>query len=98
MAARGKMTMGSRLGFSRNIRYASEYKKCRLRDRWLWLYRKGNVVSMSEGLVRTEVGSDGVRGGVYGGGGYWRDVESMFDIVKAMEEWLNRVVGIRRVD
>lgn len=87
-------------GLSRSNRYGSEYKKCGLRERWLWLHRKGDVVTMSESLGRIEVRRTAheVGGVAIAIADIGRDVERVSEMVRSMEGRLNRVVGVRRVE
>ncbi|OAG00850.1 uncharacterized protein CC84DRAFT_1053813, partial [Paraphaeosphaeria sporulosa] len=78
-------------GLSRSNRYGSEYKKCGMRERWLWLHRKGDVVTMSEGLSRIEVRRTAHEVGAVAMAvtDIGRDVEGMFEMIRAMEGRLN---------
>ncbi|KAF1971612.1 hypothetical protein BU23DRAFT_590533 [Bimuria novae-zelandiae CBS 107.79] len=58
-------------------------------ERWLWLHRKDDVITMSEGLARIEVRRTAHEVGA---------VAMMFESIRQMEGRLNRVVGVRRVD
>lgn len=87
-------------GLGRSNRYGTEYKKCGLKERWLWLHRKGDVVTMSEALSRIEVRRTAHEVGAVAMAvaDIGRDIEDMFESIRAMEGRLNRVVGVRRVE
>ncbi|KAF2450684.1 hypothetical protein P171DRAFT_348476, partial [Karstenula rhodostoma CBS 690.94] len=87
-------------GLSSSNRYGSEYKKCGVREGWLWLHRKADVVRMSKGLSRIEVRRTAHEVGAVAMAvaDIGRDVLGMSESIREMERRLNRVVGIRRVE
>ncbi|KAL5411820.1 hypothetical protein PMIN06_000023 [Paraphaeosphaeria minitans] len=88
-------------GLRRSNRFGSDgYKKCGVRERWLWLHRKGDVVTMSERLSRIEVRRTAHEVGAVAMAvaDIGRDIEGVFEVVRAMEGRLKRVVGVRRVE
>lgn len=87
-------------GLGRSHRFGSEYRKCGLRERWLWMRRKQDVINLSESLSRMETRMTSHEVGqimtmVMDVG---RDLEDVRAGVMAMEGRLSRVVGVRRVD
>lgn len=81
-------------------RLGYEYKKCGFRERWLWVKRKASVISLSEVLNHVEVRRTAHEVGEVLSivSNLGRDLEDMQEILFALEERLNRVVGIRRID
>ena len=86
-------------GLGRSNRFGSEYRKCGLKERWLWLHRKGDVVTMSESLSRIEIRRMAHQVGsvLMAVGDIGRDMEQIREGVFALEGRLNRIVGVRRV-
>ncbi|KAF2707252.1 hypothetical protein K504DRAFT_458692 [Pleomassaria siparia CBS 279.74] len=84
----------------RSNRMGMEYRKCSLRERWLWLRRKDKVTTLSEALSRIEVRRIAHEVGTVSlmVGDIGRDLEGVREGVARLEERLGRVVGIRRVD
>jgi hypothetical protein len=87
-------------GLGGSNRFGNEYRTCGLRERWMWLRRKGDVVRMSEGLSRLEtrrmaheVGRATMMLRDIG-----RDLEDVWEGVGRLEGRLGRVVGVRRVE
>lgn len=93
-----EVDMGGALG--KTNRFGSEYRSCGLKERWLWLRRKGDVITMSEGLSRIEVRRTAHEVGAVSMAvaDIGRDVEGLCESIRRMEVRLNRVVGVRRVD
>ena len=86
-------------GLRKSNRLGSEYRVCGLRERWLWLRRKGDVLSLSENLSRVEVRTAHEVGQVLMAvEDIGRDVQEVMESVAALEGRLNRVVGVRRVE
>jgi len=81
-------------------RFGMEYRTCTLHERWLWLKRKDDVISLSEGLSRIEVRRTAYEVGtvlmMVGDNG--KDLEGVRETVEEMRGRLGRVVGVRRVD
>ncbi|KAJ4990964.1 hypothetical protein SVAN01_03535 [Stagonosporopsis vannaccii] len=81
-------------------RLGHEYKKCGFKERWLWVKRKASVINLSEVLNRVEVRRTAHEVGEVLSivGNIGRDLEDMQEIMYALENRLNRVVGVRRVE
>jgi hypothetical protein len=81
-------------------RLGLEYKKCGVKERWLWVKRKASVINLSEVLNRVEVRRTAHEVGEVLSivSNIGRDLEDMQDTMYAIERRLNRVVGVRRVD
>lgn len=81
-------------------RLGHEYKKCGFKERWLWVNRKASVINLSEVLNRVEVRRTAHEVGEVLSivSNLGRDLEDMQETLYALEERLNRVVGVRRVD
>jgi hypothetical protein len=81
-------------------RLGSEYRKCGLRERWLWLKQKPDVITLSEALSRLEVRRTAHEIGevLVMVGDIGRDLEDMRDSMMALEGRPSRVVGVRRID
>ncbi|PVI05661.1 hypothetical protein DM02DRAFT_683956 [Periconia macrospinosa] len=87
-------------GFGRSNRFGEEYRVCGLRERWLWLRRKQDVVSLSEMLNRVEGRRTAHELGevlmmVQDLG---RDLGDVREGLRVMEGRMSRVVEVRRVD
>lgn len=84
----------------RTNRLGSEYKKCGLKERWLWLRRKADVISLSEGLSRVEVRRTAHEVGevLMMVRDIGQDLEDVRGSILALEGRMSRVVGVRRVD
>lgn len=80
-------------------RLGHEYRKCGFKERWLWVKRKASVTSLSEALNRVEVRRTAHEVGEVLSivGNIGRDLEDMQETMYALEDRLNRVVGVRRV-
>lgn len=87
-------------GLQQSNRLGFEYRKCGFRERWLWLRRKNDVISLSEGLSRVEVRRTAHEVGevLMMVGDVGRDMEDVRQSILALEGRMSRVVGIRRVD
>ncbi|KAK3201717.1 hypothetical protein GRF29_164g444297 [Pseudopithomyces chartarum] len=87
-------------GLGRSNRLGTEYRTCGLKERWLWLHRKSDVIAMSEGLAKIEVRRTAHEVGAVAMAvaDIGRDVENMLESIRQMEGRLNRVVGVRRVE
>lgn len=87
------------VALGRSNRFGNEYRKCGLRERWLWLRRKGDVITMSESLSRIEIRRTAHEVGAVAKtiADIGRDIEDMSESIRQMESRLNRVVGVRRV-
>lgn len=81
-------------------RFGSEYRVCGLRERWIWLRRKNDVISHSEGLSRVETRriAHETTEVLMAIGDIRRDLEDVMDGMTTLEARLSRVVGVRRVD
>ena len=88
------------VALGRSNRYGSEYRTCGLKERWFWLKRKDDVITMSESLSRIEVRRTAheVEAVAMAVADIGRDIEGLCESVRRMEGRLNRVVGVRRVD
>jgi hypothetical protein len=84
----------------RSNRFGMEYRTCTLRERWLWLKRKDDVISLSEGLSRIEVRRTAHEVGtvLMMVEDIGKDLEGVREMVEEMRGGLGRVVGVRRVD
>ncbi|KAF2662606.1 hypothetical protein K491DRAFT_686486 [Lophiostoma macrostomum CBS 122681] len=87
-------------GLQATNRLGSEYRKCGLKERWLWVKRKPDVITLSEALSRLEVRRTAHEVGevVIMVGDIGRDLEDIRDSILALEGRMSRVVGVRRVD
>lgn len=87
-------------GLNRSNRLGTEYRTCGFRERWLWLHRKDDVVTMSEGLARIEVRRTAHEVGTVAAAvaDIGRDVEDILESIQQMEGRLSRVIGVRRVE
>ena len=81
-------------------RMGMEYRRCGFKERYLWLKRKQDVITLSEALSRLEIRRTAHEVGevLTMVGDIGRDVENVRDCVLTLETRLNRVVGVRRVD
>ncbi|KAH7138614.1 hypothetical protein B0J11DRAFT_610129 [Dendryphion nanum] len=83
-----------------SARFGSEYRICGLRERWVWLRRKSDVISLSEGLSRVETRriAHETTEVLMAISDIGRDLEDMREGMAMLEGRLSRVVGVRRVD
>lgn len=81
-------------------RLGNEYKKCGVKERWLWVKRKASVINLSEVLNRVEVRRTAHEVGEVLSivSNIGRDLEDVQETLYALEGRLNRVVGVRRVE
>lgn len=81
------------------VAFGSEYKACGLRERWMWLRRREDVIGLSEGLscVETRKTAREVAEVLVVVGDMGRDLEGVRDAVERLGNSLSRVVGVRRV-
>ncbi|EKG18490.1 hypothetical protein MPH_04292 [Macrophomina phaseolina MS6] len=80
--------------------YKTEYRTTGIRERWLWLNRKGSVVDMMAQLSRLETRriAKEVGEACLIVRGMERDFQVMDDRIWNLEQRMTRVVGVRRVD
>ncbi|KAF2493958.1 hypothetical protein BU16DRAFT_60559 [Lophium mytilinum] len=80
--------------------YRNDYKECGFRERFVWLRRKNDVVTLLASLSRVETRRIAKEVGDVAMivRELARDLADMQDSVYGLEQRLSRVVGIRRVD
>ncbi|KAF1988569.1 hypothetical protein K402DRAFT_328310 [Aulographum hederae CBS 113979] len=80
--------------------YLTSYRRCGLRERWIWLRKKPDVMDLLNGLQRVETRRVAKEiGDMYlGFSELRRRAERMDESVAALEDRLSRVVGVRRIE
>jgi len=81
-------------------RLGHEYRNCGFKERWLWVRRKADVQNLASVLSRVETRRTAHEVGQVLSmvGDIGRDLEDVWEGIRAMEGRLGRVVGVRRVD